>query len=212
MEKIKDKDTFSNVFYNGTSRKRNIFEIKSPRFTTVAFLSTPIHQEAKNRAVFTKSFHPESDSPEGHESEPQKFLDTRRAFPLVSPPRKNRKQSSIRPVSTCSLTERSLQGQTADSCGTGCWFSGHVFRLARNPESWLDSTNGYGATGVPDGLLRRFQFSLLPFLTPSVRFLPISLRNVIDNRCIKRSLPTFPPFDFSRNRKSFFFLLKSRVG
>lgn len=50
-----------------------------------------------------------------------KFLDTRRAFPLVSPPRKNRKQSSIRPVSTCSLTERSLRGQTADSCGTGCW-------------------------------------------------------------------------------------------
>lgn len=143
-----------------------------------------------------------------------KFLDTRRAFPLVSPPRKNRKQSSIRPVSTCSLTKRSLRGQTADSCGTGCWFSGHVFRLARNPESWLDSTNGYGATGVPDGLLchvRRFQFS---FPDPSVRFLPISLRNVIDNRCIKRSLPTFPPFDFSRNRKSFFFLffLKSRVG
>lgn len=210
MEKIKDKDTFSNVFYNATRGKRNIFEIKSPRFTTVAFLSTPIHQEAKNRAVFTKSFHPESDSPEGHESEPQKFLDTRRAFPLISPPRKNRKQSSIRPVSTCSLTERSLRGQTADSCGTGCWFSGHVFRLARNPESWLDSTNGYGATGVLDAT---FAASNSPFLTPSVRFLPISLRNVIDNRCIKRSLPTFPPFDFSRNRKSFFFLfLKSRVG
>lgn len=58
-----------------------------------------------------------------------------------------------------------------------------------------------------------FAASNSPFLTPSVRFLPINLRNVIDNRCIKRSLPTFPPFDFSRNRKSFFFLfLKSRVG
>lgn len=58
-----------------------------------------------------------------------------------------------------------------------------------------------------------FAASNSPFLTQSVRFLPISLWNVIDNRCIKRSLLTFPPFDFSRNRKSFFFLfLKSRVG
>lgn len=137
-----------------------------------------------------------------------KFLDTRRAFPLVSPPRKNRKQSSIRPVSTCSLTERSLRGQTADSCGTGCWFSGHVFRLARNPESWLDLRTVMVPQVCPMASFATFAASNSPFLTPSVRFLPISLWNVIDNRCIKRSLPTFPPFDFSRNRKSFFFFFE----
>lgn len=35
----------------------------------------------------------------------------------------------------------------------------------RNPESWLD---GYGATGVPDGLLCRFQFLPSSFPPPSV--------------------------------------------
>lgn len=47
----------------------------------------------------------------------------------------------------------------------GCWFSGHVFRLAR--EIRKARLYGYGATGVPDGLLChvRFQFSLLPFLS-----------------------------------------------
>lgn len=161
MEKIKDKDTFSNVFYNATRRKRNILrnerKLNPPDLPPLHFYQRQSIKRPKIAPFSRNLFIQNPIPPKG-----TKFLDTRRAFPLVSPPRKNRKQSSIRPVSTCSLTERSLRGQTADSCGTGCWFSGHVFRLARNPESWLDSTNGYGATGVPDGLLchvRRFQFS-----------------------------------------------------
>lgn len=208
MEKIKDKDTFSNVFYNATRGKRNIFEIKSPRFTTVAFLSTPIHQEAKNRR-FHEIFSSRIRFPRRARNfsiHAEHSLSYRRHVRIVSRARFAPFLRVLWRREVCGAKLLTRVERVAGSAVT--FFGSHEIRKAGSTLRTVMVPQV-----CPMASFATFAASNSPFLTPSVRFLPISLRNVIDNRCIKRSLPTFPPFDFSRNRKSFFFLfLKSRVG
>lgn len=83
----------------------------------------------------------------------------------------------------------------------GYWFSGHVFRLAR--EIRKARLYGYGATGVPDGLLChvRFQFSLLPFLS----FRPFDSCQLARGTWSIDNLFHFSTFRFFGEEFSFFF-------
>lgn len=179
MEKIKE-DTFSKsnyinyrvniLFYDEKKEEKidanNIFEIKSLKLSRID-ISKSINAKIESKGQKWRRF---------RESEPQKFLDTR---PQPSHDRKNRKQRAR--LTRVSLTERSLRGQTADSCGTGLLIQRSRFSArTRNPESstlrlWCHRC----ARWLPLPRSLPILPPSFPFL-PSIRFLPISPRNVID--------------------------------
>lgn len=197
MEKIKE-DTFSKsnyinyrvniLFYDEKKEEKidanNIFEIKSLKLPRID-ISKSINAKIESKGQKWRRF---------RESESQKFLDTRPAtiVRIVSKELDSPVFLSRREVCAVKLLTRVERG---------CWFSGHVFRLAR--EIRKARLYGYGATGVPDGLLChvRFQFSLLPFLS----FRPFDSCQLARGTWSIDNLFHFSTFRFFGEEFSFFF-------